>query len=256
LRDDLVAHGLRHPLTILPDGRVIDGGHRLDLAGELGLDPVPVRVAQLPLPLTEADQLRIETFAVSEAIGRRQLTRHQITSLLLGLEVAMVEGAALDRRTHRLANLRRGRTPGVASRTAPTIDALARATGLSARRIGQLLTIAHRGTPELRAAVGRGEQSVWSAYRQIIRPAAPGPSDPPPPWQAAVAALGASAHALIELTLDLARDAPEWPAASREAVCGLLQRAAEAVEGHLERVVARLDADDAAPSPSAEVPTG
>jgi hypothetical protein len=57
---------------------VIDGTHRLLIARELGLEMLPVQVVSIPLPLSDADQIRIERTAVLETIARRQLTRHQM----------------------------------------------------------------------------------------------------------------------------------------------------------------------------------
>lgn len=226
LRDDIQAHGLRDPLVILADGRVLDGDHRYTVAQELGLDPVPVRVARLPLPLSEADQLRVETYLVQQALARRQLTRHQIDALLLDLELArLAVDRAVARRQARLANLRQGSRPGQPLRAGPTIDALARATGLSPRHIKELLVVAHRGTRELHDRLRRGAISVKGAYRTLQHPATP----PPPAWQAEVGALVADGYTLIEHILDLASGSGQWSAARREQCLQTLQSLADAL---------------------------
>ena len=51
--------GIFLPLLVLPDGQVIDGQHRYACAKEVGLESVPVRIIDVPLPLGAADQLAI-----------------------------------------------------------------------------------------------------------------------------------------------------------------------------------------------------
>lgn len=235
LRDDMAESGIREPLVILTDGQVIDGGHRLDLARQFALDPVPVRVASLPLPLSDTDQLRVEAFAVWSAIARRQLTRQQITALVFDLEAAREE---VDGRAVRLANLRRGTAPGEPLRVGPTAADLAKATGLSPRYVEQILAIAHRGTRALREQVRRGDLSVRRAYR-ALRAERPGAA-----WQAEVAELAGETHALIERAFDLARGCGAWPAAHRQAFALRLYRAADYVaerKGPFEASLEELD---------------
>lgn len=237
LRDDVGESGIREPLVILADGQVIDGGHRLDLARTAGLDPVPVRVAALPLPLSDTDQLRVEATGVWSAIARRQLTRQQITALVFDLEAAREE---VDGRAVRLANLRRGTEPGEPLRVGPTAEELAKATGLSPRYVEQILAIAHRGSRALREQVRRGDLSVRRAY-QALRAERPGAA-----WQAEVPELAGETHALIERAFDLARGCGAWPAAHRQAFALRLYRAADHVAERKGPFEASLEALDRA----------
>ncbi len=229
LEADLRAHGLRDPLIILADGRVIDGDHRYELAEALGLDPVPVRVARLPLPLSDADQLRVEAFAIQQAAARRRLTRHQIDALLLDLELAQGE---VNRAAIRQSNLRRGETPGQPLRLGPTAEALARATGVSPIHLKRLQVVAHRGTRELHEQIRRGHVSVTAAYRTLKRKRLPNV----PEWQTRVGALVADGHALIEHILDLASGCERWPAATRQAFTAALGDLAEALAARRRRL--------------------
>lgn len=165
LRWDVQHHGIREPLVVLADGQVIDGAHRWDLAKEFNLSPVPVRVAALPLPLSEADQLRVEGFAVASAVARRHLDPVTANSLLLDLFQGRAEIQA--RREASLENLKRGskpgRAPGSGHQGTPTVVEVAKTAGVSPRHAERLARIASHGSPELQARVRTGEVSARKA---------------------------------------------------------------------------------------------
>ena len=173
LRTDIAAHGIRSPLRILKNGWVIDGTHRLLIARELGLEMLPVQVVSIPLPLSDADRLRIERTAVLETIGRRQLTRHQMDVLFLRLADACdsTVGDAATRLARRRANLAKGSRPAP---TSPSIDELARLYKTHPWRIRQLLVLAERGDQPVKAAFEAGTLSLHQAYKR----SRPGREDP------------------------------------------------------------------------------
>jgi ParB-like chromosome segregation protein Spo0J/16S rRNA G966 N2-methylase RsmD len=71
LRTDIAAHGVRVPVVLDAQGRIVDGRHRLKIARELGI-PYPVEI--LPPDATPLQKLRL---ALSLNLKRRHLTREQ-----------------------------------------------------------------------------------------------------------------------------------------------------------------------------------
>jgi hypothetical protein len=190
--EDVRANGIREPLIALPDGQVIDGGHRLDAARELALETVPVRVLSLELPLSDADRFALENWAVMHALARRQLSRHEMRGLIIDLEHAVVE----------LQNV--GVTLPIDRRR--RVAKLAEVLGMSAAHAKQILAIAHRGSRELQDRVKAGALSVDAAYRMLtdkigeVSAAANGT----PRWQLEIDRLAGEAAAMTSLCLDRA----------------------------------------------------
>jgi len=189
--EDIRATGIREPLIVLPDGQVVDGGHRLDAAREIVLTHAPVRVLPLKLPLSDSDRFALENWAVMDTLARRQLTRHETRGLIIDLEHAMAE---FQRSGVTLPLYRRRR-----------IAKLAELLGMSAAHTKQVLGIAHRGSRELRNRVKAGTLGVDTAYRLLtgkIGETSTG-ADGRPAWQLAIDRLLAEATAMLSLTLDL-----------------------------------------------------
>ncbi|HXG02365.1 MAG TPA: hypothetical protein VNO23_02975, partial [Candidatus Binatia bacterium] len=89
-----------HPLYALPDGTVVDGLARLQIAQQCGLESVPVQRVQMPLPLTPAARAAIEEEATTRALARRQLSADQVRRLAANL------GELAKARAIRMANAR------------------------------------------------------------------------------------------------------------------------------------------------------
>ncbi len=185
--------GVREPLLILPDGQVVDGLHRLELAKALGLPEVPVRVLTVPKPLRDSDRVQLETTLAVLAAGRRHIAPSRVQGLLLGLTQAELAAGVLNRG---IANLRRGRAPAPGPQ-GPTQRALAASTGVSPRTVRRLVRVGREGPEDLRRAVASGEVSVKEADRRLAaartgtppggplilraRPSATGRNAPGPP---------------------------------------------------------------------------
>jgi len=187
--EDVRANGIREPLIALPDGQVVDGGHRLDAARDLAFETVPVRVLSLELPLRDADRFALENWAVMHALARRQLSRHEMRALIIDLEHAVVE---LQKVGVALPIDRRGR-----------IAKLAEVLGMSTAHAKQILAIAHRGSQELQDRVKVGTLSVDAAYRILtgkigdVSAAANGTLG----WQLEIDRLAGEAAAMLSLCL-------------------------------------------------------
>src|SRR5947209_16769519 len=68
LKQDVREHGLQVPLAITAEGEVLDGQARLQVATELGLEELPVRVVATEDPLS---------FMLRAALVRRHLSPSQ-----------------------------------------------------------------------------------------------------------------------------------------------------------------------------------
>ena len=190
--EDIRASAIREPLIVLPDGQVVDGGHRLDAARDVALENAPVRVLSLNLPLSDCDRFALEHWAVMDTLARRQLSRHETRGLIIDLENAMAE---FQRSGVTLPLYRRRR-----------VAKLAELLGMSAAHTKQVLAIAHRGSRELRNRVKAGTLGVDTAYRVLtgrIGEASTGAGGLPA-WRLEIDRLVAEATAMLSLTLDLA----------------------------------------------------
>lgn len=190
--EDIRASGIREPLIALPDGVVVDGGHRLEAARDIALESAPIRVLSLKIPLSDSDRFALENWAVMHALARRQLNRHEMRGLIIDLEHAMVE---LQKGGVTLPVFRRGR-----------IATLAELLGMSAAHAKQVLTIAHRGSQELQNRVKAGTLSVDAAYRILTGKIgeASTAGNGTPGWQLEIDRLTGEATAMLSLCLERA----------------------------------------------------
>lgn len=180
---DVRAHGVLVPIDALPDGRVLDGRHRLRAARECGLDEVPVTTRNL------GEIAAVEHIART-ALLRRNLTAGQKAAVvlssgeLLGRLRADVAAAANRKRSEAAhaasaKQLRGGagrfsaklgeEAPGPTTpRTAPTrsLDPIARVAGVSARTVQDVLAVKNND-PALFAMVLAGKVSAKNAAREV-----------------------------------------------------------------------------------------
>ena len=163
LRQLLKESGVRDPLLILPDGRVVDGVHRLELARLLGLPEVPVRVLALPEPSSDHERLQLETTRAALDAGRRRIGTPDLRRLVLELTQAEVRYRVVNQRA---ANLRRGTTAG-SGPGVPTQRERGRAVGMSERAVRQLDRLVREAPPDLVDAVRAGAVSLKQADRWL-----------------------------------------------------------------------------------------
>ena len=163
LRQLLKESGVRDPLLVLPDGRVVDGVHRLELARMLGLAEVPVRIVDVAEPCPDSDRMQLETTRAALDAGRRRIDPPQLRRLVLDLTQAEVQLRAVNRSA---ANLRRGRAAG-AGPTVPTQRERGQAVGMSARAVRRLDRIVREAPPDLLDAVRTGTLSAKAADRRL-----------------------------------------------------------------------------------------
>ncbi len=165
LRQLLKESGVRDPLLVLPDGRVVDGVHRLELARMLGLAEVPVRIVDVAEPCPDSDRMQLETTRAALDAGRRRIDPSHLRRLVLDLTQAEVQLRAVNRRA---ANLRRGRVAG-AGPSVPTQRERGQAVGMSARAVRRLDRIVRDAPADLLDAVRTGTLSAKVADRRLAR---------------------------------------------------------------------------------------
>jgi N6-adenosine-specific RNA methylase IME4 len=159
LRVDIERRGIADPLAITKDGVVLDGRHRLQIALELGLDYVPVRIVE---PDDEVD------YMLSAALQRRQLSPSQRAALVLILaDYLATKAAALARKN---ANLRKGtaEVARVPHRGGRSRDHAANLAGVSPRLVQDAIRVKETDR-ELFEQVTTGRLPIRQAVQQLKR---------------------------------------------------------------------------------------
>ena len=143
LAEDIKRHGVLVAVEVDEDGNVLDGYHRVELAGELGIEyPVVVRAGMS------------ETERVEHALRLNLLRRH----------LGPVEWAHAFRRLAEARGIRLG-TPGRQGGKADSVAVFAAELGVSPRTARRRLRLADRlaGHPDLAARVDRGDMDATRA---------------------------------------------------------------------------------------------
>lgn len=155
LKDDIQAHGLRHPILMFED-KILDGRHRARACDELGI------VARFE-PWTGTDPV---AFVLSENLHRRHLTPSQ-KAMIAAAAIDLHREAAQARMTAGKAPASRDATPsGKAAGTA------AAAVGVGQASVERALQVIREGTADDVRAVKDGEATVKAKVREIAaRPA-------------------------------------------------------------------------------------
>lgn len=170
LAEDIAKSGQQFPITVSPDGLVIDGRHRWLACERLGIEP------QVDV-WDDATEDDIVDFVVSANLARYHLTPSQL---------AMA--------AEKLANLRPGGDPSTKVQGC-TLEEAGDRLGVSRRSVASARTVRQNGTPALAEAVEQGEVSVNAASKiaklpreeqpqtlDEIREAKAKPKDERPAW--------------------------------------------------------------------------
>jgi ParB-like chromosome segregation protein Spo0J len=154
LVEDIKANGLREPITLHPDGSILDGRNRYRACREAGVEP---RFVQWDSAGS------VEAFVISKNLARRHLTPSQRAMIAARL-ATLAEGR--PRKTRPSGRISQGEA--------------ARELNVGERTVRRARQVIEQGSPELREAVERGEISVSKAASRV-RPPAPVPGPAPPP---------------------------------------------------------------------------
>ncbi len=159
---DVEQRGVVVPLDILADGTILDGRHRWQVARNLGLAEVPVRIVDPQDPVD---------FMVRAAILRRHLTTGQRKALAASLIVA--EPSRSDHAIGKAVNLDNETVKAVRSGMVTTGDVAETATRTDTRGRQQPAT---KSEPVIDPRTGR----IKPTPRAWVDPVAPGPTLVPP----------------------------------------------------------------------------
>lgn len=140
LIDDIREHGLREPVWLHRDGRIIDGRNRYNACRRLGMDPA-VRVY-------EGDDDGLVPFVLSLNLHRRHLDESQ-----RGMVAA------------RIANMRQGERTDIPSGNSQKVSQSDAASMLNVSdwTVSQAKKVQDQGSPALAAAVDAGQVAVSTA---------------------------------------------------------------------------------------------
>jgi ParB-like chromosome segregation protein Spo0J len=97
LQASIETYGLQEPLAITASGIVLDGCERLNVARQLGLEAVPVRIVA---PASEP------RYVAESLLQRKHLSAGQKAAV--AIELAAIEHALHEGKARKLQNLRRG----------------------------------------------------------------------------------------------------------------------------------------------------
>ena len=158
LRESIAQDGILQPLLTDPEGRVIDGRHRLRAARLLGLAEVPVTIC----PAQEAAMVALQT-----ALSRRQFNEGQRAVMIAALFPKSVE----ERKNRKLANLKKGANPAETPEAetfgiGPDIKEIAATHGVSEDYLQmayRVLGLAETKRQKLVERVMAGEVALWAA---------------------------------------------------------------------------------------------
>ncbi len=169
LVEDVRSHGLREPIWLHPDGRIVDGRNRYRACLDAGIEPT-FRTWNGEGPLVD--------FVLSLNLHRRHLSQSQKAALAVKVEVAY---AAEAKELQREAGENHGKgqgTPGpkleailpqaMDGRAPQSRDAAAAAVGVSGRYVQDAKKIAEQA-PDLMSAVESGEMTLPKAKQEMNR---------------------------------------------------------------------------------------
>ena len=169
LKKDIEENGQLVPITINQAGQVLDGWHRVQICGELNVEPKIVQFADV---IGEKPVGEIE-FIFASNFHRRHLSDDARVAILA--EFLLLESTFIHGRSKGGAPIKK-RRPG--NDPPPTRGGvrqrLAELSNTGTSKAARAIAIADRD-PELLGEVSRGERTLSSAYRELTD-AKPAPS--------------------------------------------------------------------------------
>ena len=160
--EDVQQRGIQEPLVVNPENVLVCGFTRLQIAADLGLTEVPVRV------IPHTDILDLKEYAIRDNFHRRQLTKLQLVELCgIPLEQIEAERARLRMQSGRtvdpVENVATG-SPG------KTRDKVGDFLGMSGRSYSSYRKIALKGSSKTKALFNSGELTQRNAAQLASLP--------------------------------------------------------------------------------------
>lgn len=161
LADDIAAHGLQDPITLL-DGKILDGRHRQRACEERQVEPKYV-------DWDPACGITPLEWVISKNLHRRQLSVSQRAVLAAELQDRLAEAA----RTRQLAGLRRGKDAPVRPNSATRKKTEQESAFIAGQQFGigktsvKQAAAIKKADPELLEEVRQGKRSLHDASQKI-----------------------------------------------------------------------------------------
>jgi ParB-like chromosome segregation protein Spo0J len=148
LTDDIREHGLREPIWLHRDGRIVDGRNRYLACGQLALRDAAAGTERpvLATRTFEGDDSELVSFVVSLNLKRRHLSEAQRS---------MVGG--------RIADMHQGARTDLVSIDTKSLDEAAEIMNVGRASVARAKKVLNSGSPELVRAVDSGEVAVSAA---------------------------------------------------------------------------------------------
>jgi hypothetical protein len=166
LKEDIRKNaGLRIPVVLTPDGRVLDGRTRVRACVELGIS-YTTRCA------TADEMLDPVGFVLALNAARRHLSGDQVIALYLKANAATLEADKNAARLARQTNLKKGRVlpEGILSiRSEEVAEKIAKALGKSAAAV-KLVKRVQKVAPERLEDVAQGAASARKILEEVVAP--------------------------------------------------------------------------------------
>jgi len=171
LKEDIRQNGLRLPVVLTPDGRILDGRTRVRACAELGI-PYITRDA------TMDEMLDPVAFVLSMNAARRHLTGDQVIALYLDADKAKIEADKQAAKATQRANLKQGAARPEGSTVSPsgkTAAKIAKTLGKSESAVKRVQRV-KKVAPERFAELAKGNASAAEILKQELPAASEGTS--------------------------------------------------------------------------------
>ena len=162
LKEDIRKSGLRVPVVLTADGRILDGRSRVRACTELGM-------AYATRNATIDEMLDPPAFVLSMNAARRHMTGDQIIAVYLQANAAKVEAEKQEAKVAQQAGLKKGTTRPVSTTVKPTgktAEKIAKAVGKSKSAVERVQRV-QKVAPEKLADVAAGKVSAAKVLKKV-----------------------------------------------------------------------------------------
>jgi len=151
IKHDIAERGIKEPLVVNPEGKLICGYTRLAIAAELQMDDVPVRVENL------TDILDMKEYAIKDNLHRRQLSKLEMIELY-GKKLEAIE------RERALQRMKRGKADPLDTMSRGlTVDKVGEKLGMSGRTYQRWKTISEKASAKTKELLNKGVINLTTA---------------------------------------------------------------------------------------------
>lgn len=169
LVDSVQANGVYEPLTITPDGEVVDGQARLQAAESAGIHQVPTRTLE-----ARGGEEDYALWAAAVNVGRRHLTPGQRLGIVKAVLTILEDQARNRQEATRFGH---GMDDAASGPARPNLDGPSESVdvrtrigdmlGVSRSQAAKMVTLVKHGSDELQDDVAAGRTSIHRAHETL-----------------------------------------------------------------------------------------